>query len=98
MAEAADQSKPRMSFLSWCLLISTVANVATSATLVFIAATTAKVSVTDGYISASISNSSRYESLRVEVTNQQREPLPVRVENDVTVKTGLYSPLEVRVR
>jgi hypothetical protein len=76
--------RPRLPFLGWCLLLSTIANISSLGILIYLAFGMLDVRVRGGYVDAYIQD-------RVHVTGA------VSVDGAVTVKTGPYSPLDVRV-
>jgi hypothetical protein len=91
--------RPRLPFLGWCLLLSTIANISSLGILIYLAFGMLDVRVRGGYVDAYIQDGPAVRAVTVEgpVTVKTAPFSPLEVEGDVTVKTGPYSPLDVRV-
>jgi hypothetical protein len=81
MRELSEQKPSNLSFLGWCLLFATVANILSAATLLYLAQRTFNVRVIEGTVSAYV---------RPNAT--EREPIPIKI-MDVDIRAPA---LEVR--
>jgi hypothetical protein len=82
MRELSQQQKPsNLSFLGWCLLLATLANICSAGTLVYLAQRTFNVRVTEGTVIA-----------YVRPNPTDREPIPIKI-TDVDIRAPA---LEVR--
>lgn len=96
----------RLSFLGWCLLLSTLANLGSVGVLLYLALNLSgyfNVYVTGGYVRTE-SSASAGDPISVKIVDIDRRVSPIEVkgtvsvDGEVSVKTDALTRLDVRVR